>query len=135
MSFHTLPTIDEDMALACAARAAHEVHRTFAVALGEPTVPTWDLLPEVIQKAVLYGVIAVRNGANPRQWHDAWVFFHQDRGWRWGETQDAEQKTHPCLIAWECLPESQRRKDELFVSTVLGMLLACGARVYVANAA
>ena len=53
MSFHTMPTINEETALACAARAAHEVHRTFAVALGEPTVPPWDLLPEVTQQALL----------------------------------------------------------------------------------
>ena len=77
----------------------------------------------------------MRSGANPRQCHISWVLFHQDRGWRWGDVKDDEQKTHPCLIDWECLPESQRRKTELLVSTVLGMLLACGARVHVSNAA
>jgi hypothetical protein len=135
MSYHTLPAIDEDTALACAARASHEVNRTFSLALGEPALPSWDGLPNDLQKSLLNGVMFVRQGATPRQCHEEWMRYKLAEGWSWGEEKSSEKKTSPYLLAWECLTEAQRRKDELFVSVTRSMLLACGMTLQLSTAA
>lgn len=135
MSFHTMPTIDEETALACAARAAHEANRTYAVALGEEPPPSWDDLPRDLRQSLLHGVLFVQQGATACQCHEEWMRHKLADGWRWAEEKSTANKTSPYLLAWPCLTEAQRRKDELFVTIVRSMLLACGARVYVANAA
>lgn len=39
-------------------------------------------------------------------------------GWVYGPVKDPEAKTHPCLVAYDQLPEAQRYKDKLFASNV-----------------
>jgi hypothetical protein len=39
-------------------------------------------------------------------------------GWVYGETKDAEKKTHPCLVPFHELPEFQQKKDKLFCAIV-----------------
>ena len=125
--FHTMPAIDEETALAAAARACHEASRLFAAALGQEPLPEWNALPEEFRHAIIAGVLVVQRGASARQCHEEWMRSKLDSGWRWADENDEEKKTSSHLLAWECLTEPQRRKGELFVATVRAMLIACGA--------
>ena len=50
--------------------------------------------------------------------HNAWMEEKIEQGWKFGEVKDAEAKTHPCIVAFEELPEFQQKKDALFCSIV-----------------
>lgn len=43
--------------------------------------------------------------------HERWVKERTDAGWRYGLTMNLTQKTHPMLVPWEQLPDSQRVID------------------------
>jgi hypothetical protein len=38
--------------------------------------------------------------------------------------RDPEKKTHPCMLPYAELPESQKKKDDLFLTTVRAMAKA-----------
>ncbi|WP_414639273.1 RyR domain-containing protein [Archangium sp.] len=50
-----------------------------------------------------------------RKSHENWMRQRLDSGWRFGPSKDAEAKTHPCLVDYAELPESQRKKDTVVV--------------------
>ena len=58
----------------------------------------------------------------PRQSHEAWMKDRRAAGWVYGVTKDEDNKTHPCLVEYEELPEEQRVKDDIFFSIVYGLL-------------
>lgn len=43
--------------------------------------------------------------------HEKWLNERMDRGWRYGETADPAQKTHPLLKPWAQLSEEHRKVD------------------------
>lgn len=59
---------------------------------------------------------------NPDAGHDAqhnsWMKEKVDAGWIYGEEKNAELKTHPCIVAFDQLPEFQQKKDALFCAIV-----------------
>ena len=55
----------------------------------------------------------------PEQTHQNWFLVKAEEGWVYGEVKDAEKKTHPCMVPYAALPESQKAKDDLFRMAVL----------------
>ena len=59
---------------------------------------------------------------NPNAGHDAqhnsWLEEKVNDGWVYGETKDAEAKTHPYIVEFDKLPEFQKKKDALFCAIV-----------------
>lgn len=51
--------------------------------------------------------------------HEVWAETRIAQGWTYGEKRDDEKKTHPCLIAYEDLPEEEKEYD---CNTCLGTL-------------
>jgi ryanodine receptor 2 len=43
--------------------------------------------------------------------HEVWAQTRIDQGWIWGEERNDELKHHPCLVAYEELPEEERLYD------------------------
>lgn len=43
--------------------------------------------------------------------HEVWAAGRIADGWTYGEKRDDEKKTHPCLVAYEELPESEKEYD------------------------
>lgn len=43
--------------------------------------------------------------------HETWLNERMERGWRYGPTQNAEQRTHPLIRPWAQLPEEHRKID------------------------
>ncbi len=53
--------------------------------------------------------------------HAGWMKFKTEHGWAYGEVEDAEKKTHPCLVPYAELPAEQRVKDALFFAIVTSL--------------
>ena len=58
--------------------------------------------------------------------HDVWSKKRMDDGWRHGPTRDDASKTHPCLVPYADLPESERDYDRVMVAEVVRAAVALG---------
>ncbi len=54
--------------------------------------------------------------------HDSWAYNRMEQGWRYGKTLERDSKTHPSLVPYEQLPESEKNVDRDTVETVLKIL-------------
>ena len=43
--------------------------------------------------------------------HEVWAATRIEQGWSYGTERNDEKKLHPCLIAYEELPESEKEYD------------------------
>lgn len=59
--------------------------------------------------------------------HDVWAARRIDEGWRYGPRRDDERKTHPGLVPYSELPESEKDYDR---RTALGAVKAIVALGY-----
>lgn len=99
----------------------HEANRAVQIEQADPGIPVsvgWDELDEETRESAIDGVRAAQRGASPQQSHDNWLSFKIDRGWTWGPVKDDAKKTHPLLVHYDHLPESQKLKDYLFTAIV-----------------
>lgn len=115
------------MILACA-RAAHEANRLYCASIGDDSQASWIDAADWQKESAVAGVGAALAGATPKELHESWCAKKREDGWTFGETKDAEAKTHPCLIDYEDLPPEQKIKDALFsavVQTISGHFKAC----------
>jgi hypothetical protein len=74
-----------------------------------------EVVVAVVQNPDAEGVWA---GNTPRQSHEGWLAEKVATGWKYGPVKNPEAKEHPCMVAYEELPTSQRVKDHIFVSVV-----------------
>lgn len=105
---------DEQIAELC-----HEVIRVLQRFHGD-TAPstTWFGESDDIKQSAVAGVEAALRGATPRELHAAWMQYKTADGWVYGPDKDPIRKTHPCLTAYDLLPQHQKDKDELFLIIV-----------------
>lgn len=61
--------------------------------------------------------------------HDVWAVQRLKDGWVYGPERDDERKTHPCLVAYEDLPESEKVYDRLMSEQLIKTLSAMGCRI------
>lgn len=104
------------------AKVCHEANRALQSVLGEEVSPSWTDAPAYMQESILEGVAKALNGYTPEELHESWRNFKLADGWVYGETKDAEKKTHPCLLPYEDLPETQKLKDFLFQGVVSALV-------------
>lgn len=64
-----------------------------------------------------------------RNVHEVWAAGRLADGWKWGEERDDKLKTHPCLIPYEELPESEREYDRHTALETLKLILSLGFRI------
>ncbi|WNT45452.1 hypothetical protein SEA_ARGAN_68 [Arthrobacter phage Argan] len=102
------------------ARVVHQANRVLQLNAGEESLsPKWDEAPEWQTKSSLEGVKAVLAGtATPFTLHELWAEQKRADGWVYGEVKDEVEKTHPCLVPYLQLPESQKIKDLMFLEIV-----------------
>lgn len=100
------------------AQVCHEANRAYCEAIGDMSQMPWNDAPGWQQASALEGVLAAVNGATPEQLHQSWFDAKVREGWVYGPVKDADAKTHPCLVPYAELPESQRLKDHLFRAVV-----------------
>ena len=103
---------------ACA-RAAHEANRAYCMAIGDNSQVPWEDAAEWQKESARIGVEGVIvHGNSPEQSHESWLAEKRRSGWVYGDVKDVERKTHPCMVAYDRLPDAQRRKDHIFVCVV-----------------
>ena len=61
--------------------------------------------------------------------HDHWATLRLERGWRWGPMRDDEQKTHPDLVPFAELPESEKDFDRRTAEETLKAIVALGYEI------
>lgn len=58
--------------------------------------------------------------------HDVWAKGRIQQGWTYGPVRDDAAKTHPCLVAYDDLPESEKEYDRATALETLRMIMKLG---------
>lgn len=61
--------------------------------------------------------------------HDVWAETRIQQGWTYGEQRNDELKTHPCLIPYEELPESEKEYDRNTSIGTLKLIMKLGFKI------
>ena len=115
---------DCDMCVGLIARTCHEVNRAYCQSIGDMSQLPWAEAPQWQKDSAVDGVRAALDGATPERLHESWCEKKASDGWVYGESKDADRKTHPCLVPYAELPQAQRVKDDLFAGVVGGLSTA-----------
>ena len=99
---------------------AHEVNRAYCYAIGDKSQLPWNESPEWQQQSAIAGVQMhlEHPEATPEDSHKSWLALKESEGWVYGDEKDPEKKTHPCMVPYDALPQSQKAKDHLFRAIV-----------------
>ena len=62
--------------------------------------------------------------------HDVWALERLSQGWSHGHERCDEKKTHPCLINYSDLPDSEKEYDRKLVLSTLKTIQALGYRIH-----
>jgi ryanodine receptor 2 len=61
--------------------------------------------------------------------HDVWAAQRIADGWRFGKARDDISKSHPCLVPYDELPETEKTYDRVMVEQVIKAAVALGYRI------
>jgi hypothetical protein len=61
--------------------------------------------------------------------HEIWARQRTDEGWMYGPERNDAAKTHPCLVPYEQLPESEKEYDRRAAMETLRTIVALGYRI------
>ncbi|NLO38940.1 MAG: Ryanodine receptor Ryr [Ruminiclostridium sp.] len=61
--------------------------------------------------------------------HEVWSSQRIKDGWTYGEIRDDAQKTHPCLVPYDDLPENEKEYDRVISANTLKMIYALGYEI------
>jgi hypothetical protein len=102
------------------ARVVHEAIRAYQMALGEAAAAPWDGAEGWQRSSTIEGVkFRIANPDAPfSAQHDQWMAEKRAAGWSYGPVKDGKKKTHPSLVPYTELPETERRKDALFQAVI-----------------
>ncbi len=64
-----------------------------------------------------------------RNTHENWAQQRLDEGWRYGPKRDDTRKEHPCLVAYDELPENEKEYDRQSVLETIKSILAFGYEI------
>jgi ryanodine receptor 2 len=79
--------------------------------------------------------IQLPEGLNPlleamaKNVHEIWAKERLAQGWTYGEKRDDAQKHHPCLVAYEDLPEEEKMYDRNTSVETLKLILKLGFKI------
>lgn len=105
----------EHIAIVC-----HHANMIFCQQHGDDSQKPWNEAEQWQRDSAVKGVeFRLNNPEAPTSaQHDAWSADKIAEGWVYGEVKDPVSKTHPCLVAFDELPEFQQKKDKLFQAIV-----------------
>lgn len=61
--------------------------------------------------------------------HEVWAETRIQQGWTYGQQRDDERKTHPCLVPYEELPESEKEYDRNTSVETLKLIMKLGFKI------
>ncbi len=64
-----------------------------------------------------------------RNVHEVWAAGRIADGWTYGEKRDDARKTHPCLVPYEELPESEKEYDRNTSIETLKFIVNAGYQI------
>ncbi len=64
-----------------------------------------------------------------RNTHEVWSQGRIRDGWTYGEKRDDTAKTHPCLVPYDQLPESEKEYDRNTSMETLKVILKLGFKI------
>ena len=116
----------EPLCILLAAIAAHEANRAWCLSHGDESQAHWEETPQWQKDSILAGVRAIHADPqlSPADSHAKWFAYKQAEGWTYGPVKDTDAKTHPCMVAYDELPEHHKLKDAIFGGVVRGVLFS-----------
>ena len=125
-----IPDIETDALILAIAIACHNANKKHCESVGDNSQESWSATPENIRASAIDGVSKwwIGDILTPEQSHESWMAFKKADGWVYGETKDLLMKKHPCMVPYGDLPEEQRVKDDIFMSTVHTCMDAFGVQ-------
>lgn len=63
--------------------------------------------------------IVFREVSTPQEMHKIWEDFMKNDGWSYAKEKSHTNKTHPCMVPYDELPEFEKLKDQIFIDSVL----------------
>lgn len=64
-----------------------------------------------------------------KNFHDVWAETRIQQGWTYGEQRNDELKTHPCLVPYEELPDSEKEYDRITSIGTLKLIMKLGFKI------
>jgi hypothetical protein len=64
-----------------------------------------------------------------RNVHENWAAERIKQGWKYGTQRNDNKKEHPCLIAYEELPEEEKEYDRKTAMETIKVILGLGWRI------
>ena len=61
--------------------------------------------------------------------HEVWAQSRIEQGWTWGEERSDALKQHPCLVAYENLPEVEKAYDRDTALATLKLICKLGFKI------
>lgn len=61
--------------------------------------------------------------------HEVWSETRIQQGWTYGPERNDEQKTHPCLVPYEDLPEQEKEYDRNTSIGTLKLIMKLGFKI------
>jgi hypothetical protein len=61
--------------------------------------------------------------------HEVWAQQRMSEGWRYGAERDDKEKLHPCLVAYEDLPDSEKEYDSRTAMEAIRLIVKCGYEI------
>ena len=61
--------------------------------------------------------------------HEIWAQERMNQGWTYGEKRDDAKKHHPCLVAYEDLPDEEKVYDRNTSVETLKLILKLGYKI------
>jgi len=61
--------------------------------------------------------------------HEVWAEARIRQGWSYGPERNDQLKTHPCLVPYEALPESEKEYDRNTAISTLKLIMKLGFKI------
>lgn len=98
----------------------HQANKAYCENQGDNSQKDWDEAEDWQRASAVKGVeYRLANPDAPQSaQHEAWKMDKLADGWKYGPIKDPVTKEHPCIVAYDELPERERKKDALFQAIV-----------------
>jgi hypothetical protein len=99
----------------------HDENKAYCESIGDFSQLQWRDTNYWYQFGVVKAIIEFRNNPNLStvEFHSLWANDKVENGWVYGKKFDIEAKTHPDLVSYAELPETQKIKYQMLKDAAL----------------